>query len=408
MLGIIQEQHAERCRLFAQWKQFDWPIVQDPINKLGLAAVPIVVEVDAKGVTRAVNPSVESVLASLGSQPLNPKSTPRTLKPDMQLLTSTAKREDSTSAWTELGDALVLWDGSRSESLEKAVEAYRRAAKLSPEQAAISFRLGVTHRMLYDIESPRRATTTRTLSPISSIGFPAAAENTQSRNHFRMAVDHWGDALGVEPNQYIYRRRIQQYGPRLIKPYPFYNWVEQARADIRARGEVPLKLSVEPSGAEVALPTRELVISDREKKSPDPHGRIHRDTLGIVRSEVVAVPARVRPGQSARIHVSFRLDGDSHWNNESDPLVFWIDLPQGWKADRQWFSSNQPREPESSEERTLEFEVQLPPSASPGEVTLQAYALYYVCESRRGACLYLRKDVAIRVQIDASGYPGAH
>ena len=46
MLGVIQEQHPERCRLYAQWQQLDWPIVSDPINQLDLAGVPIVVEID--------------------------------------------------------------------------------------------------------------------------------------------------------------------------------------------------------------------------------------------------------------------------------------------------------------------------------------------------------------------------
>ena len=27
LLGVIQEQHPDRCRLFAQWKGFDWPIL---------------------------------------------------------------------------------------------------------------------------------------------------------------------------------------------------------------------------------------------------------------------------------------------------------------------------------------------------------------------------------------------
>jgi len=30
------------------------------------------------------------------------------------------------------------------------------------------------------------------------------------------------DAQDSNPNHYIWRRRIQQYGPRLDKPYPFY------------------------------------------------------------------------------------------------------------------------------------------------------------------------------------------
>ncbi len=52
MLGVTQEQHADRCRLFAQWKQFGWPILHDPINLLEAPAVPIVVAIDEHGIVR--------------------------------------------------------------------------------------------------------------------------------------------------------------------------------------------------------------------------------------------------------------------------------------------------------------------------------------------------------------------
>jgi hypothetical protein len=41
LLGVIQEQHADRCRLLAQWKGFRWPILHDPINVLEATGVPI-------------------------------------------------------------------------------------------------------------------------------------------------------------------------------------------------------------------------------------------------------------------------------------------------------------------------------------------------------------------------------
>jgi hypothetical protein len=37
------------------------------------------------------------------------------------------------------------------------------------------------------------------------------------------AVQYWTMALDMDSNQYIWRRRIQQYGPRLEKPYSFYD-----------------------------------------------------------------------------------------------------------------------------------------------------------------------------------------
>ena len=52
LLGIIQEQHPDRCRLFAQWQQFDWPIVHDPINVIATRAVPVVLAIDEHGVVQ--------------------------------------------------------------------------------------------------------------------------------------------------------------------------------------------------------------------------------------------------------------------------------------------------------------------------------------------------------------------
>ena len=40
VVGITQEQHAERCRLFAQWHQIDWPILWDPFNLTESKVVP--------------------------------------------------------------------------------------------------------------------------------------------------------------------------------------------------------------------------------------------------------------------------------------------------------------------------------------------------------------------------------
>ena len=63
LLGVTQEQHADRCRLFAQWKRFDWPILHDPINLLEAPAVPIVVAIDEHGIVRAVGPHPETLEA---------------------------------------------------------------------------------------------------------------------------------------------------------------------------------------------------------------------------------------------------------------------------------------------------------------------------------------------------------
>ena len=103
LIGVIQEQHAQRCQLFAQWKQFDWPIVQDPINRLSLAGVPLIVEVDEQGVTKSVNPKVDAVLASLPKKTkANPSSSDSLKEPSFKELRVIAERAQTYASWREL------------------------------------------------------------------------------------------------------------------------------------------------------------------------------------------------------------------------------------------------------------------------------------------------------------------
>ena len=133
-----------------------------------------------------------------------------------------------------------------------------------PGDGPIHFRLGVAHRARYD-------------------------SGGRQPDDFREAVEHWEAALDADPNNYIWRRRIQQYGPRLEKPYPFYDWVPTARAALEARGEVPPPLVVEPGGAEFAEPTRTFVTSDGALPEPDPDDRICHDSAEFVLVETLTV-----------------------------------------------------------------------------------------------------------------------
>ena len=55
-LGIIQEQHPERCRLFAQWKELEFPILWDPFNLTGSKVVPNFIAIDEHGIVRSTRP----------------------------------------------------------------------------------------------------------------------------------------------------------------------------------------------------------------------------------------------------------------------------------------------------------------------------------------------------------------
>ena len=357
MLGIIQEQHPDRARLFMQWKEMGWPIMVDSLNLLEMQVVPLTLAIDEHGVIRQIQPPRDE-LADL-----------RASFVDVDFRAPSASAERATLSPAE---EMFLWgDDSR---LDEIVGAFEAAVAEDPRDGYTLFRTGVAHRRRYD----------------SPLGEP---------NDFQRAVGHWERALGVDPNNYIWRRRIQQYGPRLDKPYPFYDWVPIAREEIAARGEIPAALIVEPGGAEFAEPLRSFAVEETPVDPPELDERIYRDSGEYVVAETAMVPSTISAGDSTRAHVTF-VPNDAikaHWNNEVDDLVFWIDVPEGWQIDRRVHTVPNPPEVVSLEPRKVELELKAPADASSGDYRFAAYALYYVCEGIDGACLYRRQDVEIHL-----------
>ncbi len=376
LLGVDQEQHADRCRLFAQWKRFDWPILHDPINLLEAPAVPIVLAIDEHGIVRAIRPRPETFQAEFLDKTFvdhAPPGAPRSSgPPDPASLRRTAEANDDVGAWRAVGDALTICGGAGW--VDEAIDAYARALALDPSDKNGWFRLGVARRMRHESAARRPG-------------------------DFQAAIDAWSHALALDPNQYIWRRRIEQYGPRLTKPYSFYDWVAQARAEISRRGETPFPLVVEPYGSELAGPVRE-VVADAAPVEPDPKGQIHRDKERLIEAEVVVVPARIGRGKAARVHLAFSPNAAhaGHWNNESTPLRVWIGGAEGWTISTRLLEAPQSDRPESDEVRRLDFEVKAP-SAATGKTRLAAYALYNTCEEAGGRCLFLRQDLTIELQV---------
>jgi tetratricopeptide (TPR) repeat protein len=385
LLGVTQEQHADRCRLLAQWHRFDWPILHDPINLLEAPAVPIYVAIDEHGIVRSTKPAAKTLQAdfldkafsddasAVPTSRIGPALQPGGKMPDFDSMRTHARKADTSVAWRDLGDALTLWgsDALRNE----AIDAYERAAKLDPKNSLALFRLGVCHRLRYD-------------------------STTRMPGDFQFAVDFWGQALALDPNQYIWRRRIQQYGPRLDQPYSFYDWVTEAEKAIVARGEKPIKLAVRPAGAEIAYPVKAFPAAKGDIKPLDPHGKILRDADGLVQAEVVMAPARVQAGKSVKVHVILRLDPKKkgHWNNEAEPLRVWIDPPAGWQVSDNLLQAAAPREAVSGEERALNFELKAPAKVQ-GKVRFTAYTLYNICDDAGGQCRFLRLDIPVELSI---------
>ncbi len=366
-VGIIQEQHPDRARLFMQWKDMGWPILIDSLDLLETTVVPMTLLIDEYGVIRQIQPPRDD-LQGLREDFIDAGFEPADATPAMN--------EGSLPEMTSEAAAAVeayLW--SASDDPDAVIAAFEGAVAADPDHGYTLFRTGVAYRWRYD-------------SPAARPG------------DFQRAVQYWERALDVDPNNYIWRRRIQQYGPRLTKPYPFYDWVTTARDEIRERGEEPAPLIVEPGGAEFARPEESFTVEDVAIEPPELDDRIYRDNGEYVAVEATVVPGTIGPGASARAHVSFVPNEDiqAHWNNEVDDLIFWVEAPEGWQLDRRAVTVPNPPETVSSEPRRIELEIKAPDAAS-GRYQLPGYALYYVCEDVNGICLYRRQDVSLAVTV---------
>ncbi len=362
-----------------QWKQMNWPILVDSLNLLDVSVVPLTLALDEHGIIRMVHPPLreadrieEEFVNRSFDKPVESAAMAVSL-PDLDRLWS-ATQQGTAEVWRALADALVSWAEPRR--LSEAIAGYHRALRIEPENGPTHFRLGVAYRKLYD-------------------------SDYREANDFASAVQHWSRALEIDPNNYIWRRRIQQYGPRLDKPYPFYDWVPVARQEIQARGEMPVALTVEPGGAELAKPLKTFENPTTGMKEPDLRSRVIRDIGKFISVETTVVPPDVSQGGSARVHLVFRpnLKNQAHWNNEAEGLVLWVNPPNGWLVDRRYLTFPNPKTAVSQETREVQFEIRCPEDAVPGPVAIPAYALYYVCEDDNGTCLYRRRDLRVHIQV---------
>ena len=355
VVGVIQEQHAERGRLYAQWQKLDWPIAHDPVTRLGLAGVPIAILIDEHGIVRNVRPTPDDLnpfCESAQDQPL-----------------SSVTRTKIRQGPVDQGDDFLFRGPPESIDPGKAIQNYRNGLQAQPRNASLLFRLGGAYRMRYD--SPHR-----------------------QPQDFQRAAENWTAALTLRPNQYIWRRRIEQYGPRSIKPYPFYNWVEQATREIAARGEQPVKLAVPLTEAELARPNHQAE-PPTPAANPDPENRINLDSHRVTVSTTV-VPAVVRPGGTVRVHLQFRING-AKWNNESQPLLVWIESGLDGSPSRQRLTFPSPEQPASSEDRSVEFEFVT--SATCADPVIRGFALFHACDDETGQCRFLRTNIRAPVTI---------
>lgn len=358
VLGIVEEQHPERARVFMQWQEMDWPVVSDPLNLLGVYAIPYTFLIDEHGIIRYKNPNPEDLETFLGTSYERPQAIDWA---DIAIAPDSAEH------------ALMWGDDA---ALGGAIEKLVARAAADPDDAITQFRLGVAYRMSHD----------------STIPEP---------EDFSKAVAAWQRALELNPSQYIWRRRIQQYGPRLDKPYSFYDWVNEAREAISGRGEIPHPLAAEPGGSEFAYPGQSDGGGEPAvNTNPDPTGELPEDRSGLVGSQVVVVASTDSKKSAFRVHLRFRPDPgkEVHWTNDAGPLSFYLEPDPNVSVHDRQPPTARPAELTSSEERSIEFEVRPADGQSALPASLKGTAFYYVCEDVDGLCQFLRQDIEIPLE----------
>jgi hypothetical protein len=328
LVGIVQEQHADRARLYAQWRGIKWPILVDSLNLYGIKVVPIPMALDEAGcvVLKRIRGTEEfdKFLAA-------PRATP--VKRAEYVCSRGVKR---------------YLDGK----LDSAAFDFAMS-----QDAEDLFRGGVVGQARADAGKLGGATS---------------------------AVKSWQRALAKRPDQYIWRRRIQQYGPRLAKPYNFFGWVEQARREITARGETPVTLRVEPRGSELIDRASK---AEQKHRNPDPDGKLDVDTEEYLKVETVVIPPVARPGAQVRIRFICVLRRAT-WNDEGEPLSITVN---GKVTEADLVGG-------SGEMRLLECEVEVPADGS----KVSAYAAFDICIKKTGVCCYLRQELKIPLKVDAN------
>lgn len=374
MLGIVQEQHGDRAALFMQWKNMDWPIMVDSLDQLDVSLVPIHVLIDEHGIVRSINPSENDFAVFM--------------KREFDVESHTPLNDDRAIVSLLPGDEAFLRASTAANAMEDRARAWATAIKLYSDAIAnaqedntgrLHFRLGVAYRARAD----------------SGVAQPG---------DFERAIEHWVAARATDPNQYIWRRRIQQYGPRLDKPYSFYDWVSQAREDIKARGETPVELRIEPRGAELATPVKTMntaVTADVSQRLAE-YDAVTADGAGdnaLLAIETIVVP-HTNATDVYRVHIVFqpRARVDAHWNNEAEPMQVIIDVPDGWEIDENVHELANAETAASNERRLVECEVRRTDEAdSDTAPVLRFRAVYNICEGIDGVCMFRRSDGVVHL-----------
>lgn len=384
VIGVAQEQHADRCWLFAQWQGIAWPILHDPLNLVGIQELPAVVAIDEHGIVRDVKPQPDTIAESFALMPFSPPAKPIPMPPeelpDPRVTRRYAQEGRRSENWRNHGDALVL--AGLPPQIDEAIKAYGDAVRLDPRDAAAFFRLGVAYRLRFD--RPQR-----------------------QPGDFQAAIDAWQKAAKLRPRNAVFRRRVQQYGPQVDRRFAFYGWVEAAQQalastsrDRKGAETIPVALSPEPTPAECARSERQFRKRSIHGPEGDPRDKVAHDRDGLIELTSAVVRGTEKGNRCvAEVHLIFRpsAKADARWTSDAEPLRAWIAESKSGEFTRRFVEHPNPASASSAEERTLNFAVKLP-AMQKRTVTITGYALYNVRAGDDGERRLLRQDFKVQIK----------
>jgi thiol-disulfide isomerase/thioredoxin len=378
VLAVAHEQHADRCRLFAQWKGIDWPILHDPLNLINVETLPLVVAVDEHGIVRSTDLQPDDLAKKFIQEEFErpdelPPPGPAELT-DTRITRRVAKDSRSIKGWRDHGDALVL--AGAPVQINEAIDAYRQGLKQKKGDvdARTYFRLGVAHRLRHD-------------------------RPEHQDGDFQAAVDAWRKAVELAPDNAVFAARLRQYAPTVGKPHAYFDWVETAVKEIITRGQTPIKLAVEPCATERGQSTETSPNKEKPKAgdgapaSPQPD----KDNLVEVEKTVVRSADEKAVGV-VEVQLTFRPDPGRavRWDDATGGLSARIEPQEGAKVAAASVKYAPLPDPVLENARTLSFDVQLPKRHGEA-VAMTVHAIYAVRQGESGPPSLLSRDISVKI-----------
>lgn len=360
VVGVAHDVQVDRVRLFAQWKNVDFPIMHDALNLSRTAKLPLVVGVDESGCVRVLDPTPKK----LGSE-FTEKKFERgreraavTELPDPRYTQRMADESRESPEACIYGDALVL--AGLPQQIDAAINAYQSAINLKTKDPYVWFRQGVAHRIRYD-----RA--------------------DRHDGDLQAAVDGWSHAARMAKDNQVFLDLLRLYGGGAVNEGVSYSWIPVAQKESAARHESPAALSSTPLSCEME-PSEHLDKWRKAAKMPEDFQKdAIADEQEFVQCETVGIPG-ISDETSGSMLLIFRLKPESgaKWSDSADSLRIWIQPPKNVKVTRHLLKSAASKMPDSTADRSLAFDFKSSGKTLKEEVVFKCRAVYELVDKSGG------------------------